>query len=128
MKFTSWPAPPIRADTVPPEIPPKFRCFGLEYVVENGNPKLNIPRKALDRDEIRQCINRSFSLFLKTLTTLDGTLLDEIRDVHTHINEEINKAIAFEEGNAEAEAVEEKIKMRNEVLRRIESMTNQSAK
>jgi len=124
MKFSSWPSPPTHEDAALPEIPTKFRCFGVDYTVENGNPKLDIPRKALDKDEIRECIDRSFSLFVRTLRTLDGTLLDEIRDVHTSINEKINQAIAFEEGNAAAEAAEEKVEMYNEVLKRIRSITN----
>lgn len=124
MKFTSWPLPPIRTDARPPQLPPKFRCFGLDYIVDNGNPKLDIPKKTLDREEMRRCIDRSMSLFVKTLKTLDGTVLDEIRDVHTRINEELNKAIALQDGSGTEEAVERKVAMKNEILEHIKKIVS----
>lgn len=119
MKFLSWPAPPVSTETAPPAIPEKFRCFGLDYVVEEGNPKLDIPKAPLDKEKIRAYVESSFSLFLKTLRTLDGSILDEIRDIHTLINEEINKAVAYEEGRAMEEAQRETVAMKNKIIERI---------
>ncbi|ELA41755.1 uncharacterized protein VICG_01259 [Vittaforma corneae ATCC 50505] len=124
MKFTSWPEPPIQKSYNPPEIPTKLRCFGLGYTVNNGNPKLDIPRKALDKDKMKECIENSFKLFLKALKTLDGSILNEIRDIHTHINEEINKAIAFEDEGGIKEAKNRKVSMKNEILDRIQRIIN----
>lgn len=122
MKFSTWPKPPVHNNQTPPEIPDRFRIFGLEYKVENGNPMLDIPSKPLDKEHIRECVNKSYNLFLKTLKTLDGNILNEIKDLHTHMTEEINKAILFDKQNPIEESKEEKARMRNEILKQIGSI------
>lgn len=119
MKFTTWPEPPIIKSEHPPQIPSRLRSFGLEYIVEDGNPRPDIPQKPLEKRKIEEWINESYGLFVRTLQTLDGSHLNRIREIHTNMNEEINKAIIYEKERVEIESKEIKTRMKNEVLENI---------
>lgn len=116
MKFVSWPKPPIHSSQIPPEIPERFKLFGLDYKVVNGNPYLDMPSKPLDKKHMKECIGKSFQLFLNTIRTFDGSILDQIRDLHIHMNEEINMAKAFEGPDIIKECKNDKIKSKAAIL------------
>lgn len=90
MNGNTWPKPPIHSRTDPPEIPEIIRIFGVEFAKKDEKPILNIPCNPIDKDEIRRLVRKSYSLFLKMMKTLDGSLLDRISNVHVQINEKIN--------------------------------------
>lgn len=116
LKFTSWPKPPLSKNLNCPEIPNEFIVFGLKYIVVNGNPQLEMPFKPLDRNYMENCISKSLSLFAKTLRTREGSILNEIRDLHVHMNEEINKAKAYEKSEMIILAKNQKVKEKNLIL------------
>ena len=119
MKFVSWPKPPIRKSTAPPKIPESFSLFGTQYKVENGIPKLDMPSKPLNPVLIKNSITKSFDLFLKLIETMDGNFLNDIRDVHISLNEEINLAKEYDGETVILEAKnffnEEKTKIYNKI-------------
>lgn len=122
MNFTTWPAPPINKNKLPPKIPTTFKCFGLSYSVENNNPKLDIPAEELDKEKTKEMVEKSYELFMKLLKTLDGSILNEIRDIHVNLNENINKAIPFEKENSILEYENRKTLMKNEILEDIKKI------
>lgn len=119
MKFTSWPKPPIHKYNTDPPIPSEYALFGLKYSVVNGNPHLEIPSKPLNRENIENSVTESLKLFVKTLKTREGNILNEIRDLHVHINEEINKAKAFEKEEMFTLARNRKVGLKNKILSEI---------
>lgn len=125
MKYASWPKPPIHKHSNPPPIPSEFILFGLKYRVINGNPTLEMPSNPLDKQHIKECVDQSISLFLKTLKTREGNILNEIRDLHVHINEEINKAKAFEKNEMIVLAKNRKIAIKNQILKEIANLAIQ---
>lgn len=115
--------PPIHSSRTPPEIPEKFRLFGLEYKTVNGSPHLDMPAKPLDKEHLRKCVDESIQLFLKTIRTLNGSMLNQIRDLHIHMNEEINMAKAFEGFDIIQECKNNKIKAKATVLDKMRKIT-----
>ncbi|KAM0680563.1 hypothetical protein GINT2_001251 [Glugoides intestinalis] len=124
MKFTSWPDPPMHTSKEPPEIPERFKSFGLDYRLEGGNAYLDMPRKPLDKKSLEESIEASFQQFLLAIKTLDGTFLDNIRDIHTNINEEINMAIACEKEDIIKQGEDVKTRMKNDVLQKMDQIIN----
>ncbi len=146
MKFTSWPKPPIRPleqlETIP-EIPKEYTLFGLKYLVIDGNPKVELPSKPLDMIKMKESIDKSLKLFIKYLKRGEGSILNELRDLHIEINEEINKAKTHmtNERNSEHEGKEmaegkgendvlikaknRKTEIKNKIIREIFDQTGQ---
>lgn len=116
MKFVSWPRPPMQNTRTPPEIPERFKMFGLEYKTVDGNPCLDMPAKPLDKRHMRECIDKSLGLFLDTIRTFDGSMLNQIRDLHIHMNEEISMALAFEGFDIIRECRKDKAKIKAGIL------------
>ncbi|KAI5150965.1 hypothetical protein ENBRE01_1810 [Enteropsectra breve] len=135
MEFNSWPKPPIPdipADEIaamaPPEIPEAYFVFGLNYRMVDGNPYLDIPEEPLDKQRLRRNINKSFDLFTKLVYTMDTKYLDEIRDVHTEINECLNKAKFHERAEMLDEADEEHRQERKRLISQISKIIYPIAK
>lgn len=124
MKLPSFPHPPIRKANGPPEIPDTFRLFGLEYKVENGNPHLNIPSKPLDFQHMKTCIDKSLNLFIKLLRTLDNEIINELRELHSHMNDEINLAREYDSENIIQEAKNKKILAEREIINKLKEEIN----
>ena len=119
MKYTSWPKPPIHNNLDPPPIPKEYVLYGLKYSVINGNPHLEIPSKPLDKKSIGDSVTESIKLFIKTLKKRESTHLNEIRDLHVYINEEINKAKAYETKEMIVIAKNKKTNLKNKILTEI---------
>jgi len=122
MKFTSWPKPPIHCSKKPPAIPESFKLFGLQYKVENENPYLDVQSKPLDVVHMKACIDKSLRLFIDTLRTFDADSLNAIKDLHAHINEEINLARAFEGPGTIQECKNKRNTIYNETLDKIKEI------
>lgn len=121
MKIKSWPSPPIFSGE-PPLIPDTFKTFGLEYKNQDGRISLNISSKKLSISHMRECIDKSFDLFISILKTFDSALINKITQLHTHINEEINLAKNYELENLIVENKNMKIRAKTEILERIRSI------
>lgn len=125
MKCTTWPEPPIHPNKEPPKIPETFTVFGTCYKTVNGRPYLDMPTKPLDVDKLKSSIDKSFSTFMKLIETMDSVYLNDIRDIHIQMNEDLNMAKEYDGFNSMIEAqndcVEEKVQLYQKIKDFIEN-------
>jgi hypothetical protein len=98
MIISPWPIPPINENDEIPQIPKEYKCFGMEFVVDDkGVPyEKGIERlEEFNPEEIKVLVNKSLKLFKKILNSLiqgkDGSkLIEDLRITHEKINRIIN--------------------------------------
>ena len=93
-----WPNPP-EFDLNIPDIPDKYTCFGLEFILKDGVPILNddLEFEDLDVQKIEDLVEDSVQKFKEIIKNnykieKSNSLIEELRDIHLDINEKINKA------------------------------------
>lgn len=94
MNYSGWPHPPIVNHSNPPDVPIHFTIFGSAYKLVDGNPLVDLPSHPLNCQAIKEQIGQSFESFIRYVETADTEWIDKINEIHSKLNEEINKAKA----------------------------------
>lgn len=92
---TDWPIPDY-TNRKKPDIPSEFRLFGINFTVKDGIPYTGEEFEDLDLTKIKNMTSKSLSEFKKLLKTDGPEHFENIKQLHTKINDMINSAKLWE--------------------------------
>ncbi|ORD94803.1 hypothetical protein ECANGB1_2336 [Enterospora canceri] len=108
MAEINWPIPPVNFDNYDEDgfIPEKMTLFNVGYVYREGRMEQEMEYEEVDRNRnrVRKMVDESFRAFGELLTGFDPLKLDRIVQIHTEINEVLNKGKKYEKEECIAKA------------------------